>query len=84
MEVGKNSKNLDKAASILNFILANMADMKDETDDEDVELMVYITERIARLYNVDVKELMKVQTIHIREARLVVKMLSEFFASVKK
>ncbi|MCS6768093.1 MAG: hypothetical protein RMJ59_06015 [Candidatus Nitrosocaldus sp.] len=80
----KSSRNLDKAAAILNYILANMADMKDKMDDEDMELMVYLTERIAKLYNVDVEELIKVQTIHIREARMVVKMLREFLVSVKK
>lgn len=34
MEEGKGSRNIDKAASILNYILANMVDMKDEMDDE--------------------------------------------------
>jgi hypothetical protein len=81
----KNNKNIDKAASILNYILANMGDMNDGlSDDEEIEFMLYLTERVAKLYDVDVEELIKVQAIHIREAKLVVKMLGEFFVSVKK
>ncbi|MFN4336992.1 MAG: hypothetical protein ACK4FV_05365 [Candidatus Nitrosocaldus sp.] len=79
---GKNKRNIDKAASILNYILANMTDSNNK--DEDIELMLYLTERVAKLYDVDVEELVKVQAIHIQEAKLVVKMLREFFVSVKK
>ncbi|MEM0030644.1 MAG: hypothetical protein QXN32_06985, partial [Candidatus Nitrosocaldus sp.] len=80
----RNNKNLDKAASILNYILANMANTNDDKADEDIEFMLYLTERVAKLYDVDVEELIKVQAIHIREAKLVIKMLGEFFVSVKK
>ncbi|MEM0364860.1 MAG: hypothetical protein QXY85_08070 [Candidatus Nitrosocaldus sp.] len=80
----KRNKNIDKAASILNYILANMSDTNDELSDEDIEFMLYLTQGVAKLYDVDVEELIKVQAIHIREAKLVVKMLREFFVSVRK
>ncbi len=78
----KNNRNIDKAASVLNYILANMADTNNK--DEDIEFMLYLTQGVAKLYDVDVEELIKVQTIHIQEAKLVVKMLREFFVGVKK